>query len=278
MGANLIVFSKLYCFLYLWAMRFLLFTICVVCFYYSQVAWAQEAASVFTQTCFTEDFSDASKGWEQNSTLDKLYLIQHGRYVVHRKSEQPDLIPLPVKEDAHAFEFAVNLAFDVHTNKLQSAGLVCMVTEKGYYVLEINEKKQYRFWLKTGEEQLLLHEGDKYGWQKTTSLLPGTQTNEILLRVQKGRFDLVFNGIPTATIEDTTMQTGRIGLYVGDNARVIFDDVSIRCKEKQPDTVPYKTIEAMQKQPLTPLQKVEELEKEVERLRLELQKCRQQKP
>lgn len=259
-------------------MRFLLLYLCVVFIWQSQVAWAQETGSVFTQTCFTEDFSDASKGWEQNSTLDKLYLIQHGRYIVYRKNEHPDCIPLPVKSTSEAFECAVNMMFDEHTNKLQSAGMVCMVTEKGYYVLEINEKKQYRFWLKTGEEQLLLHEGDKYGWQKTTSLLPGKQSNQILLRVNEGKFDILFNGIPTATIEDTTLQTGRIGLYVGENSRVMFDDVIVRCKEKQPETVPYKTIEAMQKQPLTPLQKVEELEKEVERLRIELQKCRQQKP
>lgn len=248
---------------------FLLVHICL-----TQVAWAQLIEADFSHNCFTDDFTESTKGWEQNSNMDKLYLIQNGQYLVHRKSTQSDVIPVPDFAALSAMEISVSITFDRHINKIQSAGVACMVSPKGLYVLEINEKKQYRLWVKANNEQLLLTDGDKLGWKKSEALFQGKQANGILLRADSGRFDIFFNSVHEATFEDTTLMKGKPGLYVAEDTHVLFDEVSINCKPHAQKAVKPEPAQM----PLTKEQKLTELEKQVEHLQKELQKCRGQKP
>jgi hypothetical protein len=248
---------------------FLLVHICL-----TQVAWAQLMEADFSHNCFTDDFTESTKGWEQNSNMDKLYLIQNGQYLVHRKANRSDVIPVPDFISSSALEMRVSIAFERHTNKMQSAGMVCMVSAGGFYVLEINEKKQYRMWVKANNEQLLLTDGDKLGWKKSEALFQGKLANGILLRVDSGRFDVFFNSVYETSFEDTTLLKGKPGMYVAEDTHVLFDEVSINCKP-----IPIKAVKPEPVQvPLTKEQKLTELEKQVEQLQKELQKCREQKP
>lgn len=248
---------------------FLIVHICL-----TQVAWGQLIETDFTHNCFQDDFTESTKGWEQNSNIDKLYLVQNGHYLVHRNSSQSDVIPVPDFAASSALEMSVSIAFERHTNKMQSAGIACMVSAKGLYVLEINEKKQYRLWVKANNEQLLLTDGDKLGWKKSEALFQGKLVNGILLRADSGRFDVFFNSVHEASFEDTTLLKGKPGLYIAENSHVVFDEVSINC-------VPplQKQVKAAEQQvPITKEQKLTELEKQVELLQKELQKCKEQKP
>jgi hypothetical protein len=61
---------------------------------------------------------------------------------------------------------------------------------------------------------------------------------------------------------------------VAEDTHVLFDEVSINCKP-----IPIKAVKPEPVQvPLTKEQKLTELEKQVEHLQKELQKCREQKP
>lgn len=248
---------------------FLLVHICL-----TQVAWAQLIEADFSNNCFTDDFTESTRGWEQNSNMDKLYLVQNGHYLVHRNSSLSDVIPVPDFAISSALEMSVSITFERHTNKMQSAGIACMVSAKGFYVLEINEKKQYRLWVKANNDQLLLTDGDKLGWKKSEALFQGKLINGILMRADSGRFDLFFNNVYETSFEDTTLLKGKPGLYVAEDTHVLFDEVNINCKPLAPKAVKPEPAQV----PLTKEQKLTELEKQVEHLQKELQKCREQKP
>jgi hypothetical protein len=115
----------------------------------------------------------AQKAGSKTATWTSCTLYKTGSTWYTRKANRSDVIPVPDFISSSALEMSVSIAFERHTNKMQSAGMVCMVSAAGFYVLEINEKKQYRMWVKANNEQLLLTDGDKPGLEKKRGTVSG---------------------------------------------------------------------------------------------------------
>jgi hypothetical protein len=51
---------------------------------------------IFRTTVFTDDFTESTKGWEQNSNMDKLYLgTKRAVLGTPQGQSQSDVIPVP---------------------------------------------------------------------------------------------------------------------------------------------------------------------------------------
>jgi hypothetical protein len=92
-----------------------------------------------------------------------------------------------------------------------------------YYVLEVGDTGQVGIWRRDGD-----HWTDILPWTNSTAVRPGTESNQLVVRVAGDRFTLAVNGTDVETRTDGALAFGGVGLFVGgDQNEVQVDDFTI---------------------------------------------------
>ena len=259
----------------------------------AEVARAQLVSGEFLDELLADDFDGNSNQWEQNSTAAKLYLVNNGQYVVQRLVSDFDILPAPVPAST-CFQVSVELAFDQNKNKEQSAGLAFLIdgATRSMYVLELNEKKQYRLCQRTDSGSVCLSGTWDKPWEKNNFLKAGHASNVVELRCDSQKCDVYFNGNYAFSFEDEVGHAGRMGLFIGGDSKAFFRHIYVSTRKPQKTDTPPKPAPVTSppatevKAPVTtstpavpaPLEvQLQELRREVEELRRQLQECCQKK-
>jgi hypothetical protein len=260
------------------------FVFLLVGFSVSPVAWGQEVLTEFSEEVFNDAFDNNRMQWEQNSNMDKLYIIGDGRYIVQRHSREADLLMNEKISALDNFDLNVALAFDNYKNKAQSAGVAFMMSEdrSRMFVLELNSSKQYRLWRKNGEEVVYFSGSGSSVWEKSSLLKPGKAGNQVEIRCDSAKYDVYFNGYLCFSFNDDQITKGRVALYVAPDSHVFFDELSVlrkaeakvaapqapSKKDKEPKPSPANT-----PSPSNIEQQIQQLKRELEELRKQLEEC-----
>jgi hypothetical protein len=79
-----------------------------------------------------------------------------------------------------------------------------------FYVAEAGDRGEVGIWRRSAD-----HWVDLVPWTPSDAVHPGGTTNELMLRAQGSQLTFVVNGRQVATVSDATLQSGRVGAFVG---------------------------------------------------------------
>jgi hypothetical protein len=107
----------------------------------------------------------------------------------------------------------------------QHAGLRDGKAQAGrYYVFEIGDRGEMGVWLRDGEEWV-----DLLPWTMSDVVKPGTAANELTVSAIGDRLSFMVNGIPVASLRDSMLQRGGLGVFTGgDGNHVSVERLTVR--------------------------------------------------
>jgi hypothetical protein len=88
-----------------------------------------------------------------------------------------------------------------------------------YYVLEAGDRREAGIWRRDGDQWV-----DLQAWTSTPAIRAGGASNELLARATGSHLSLLVNGVEVASATDTTLTTGRVGVFVGGDSNVVALD------------------------------------------------------
>jgi hypothetical protein len=112
----------------------------------------------------------------------------------------------------------------------QSAGIILngQTTVNGGILLEVNNKQRFRVTKMNGmQERLLSGSPSSNGWVKSKNLKKKS-FNQITVKVQKGYYDIYFNGEYEYTTTDTQFKSGKVGLFARASTEVLVKDFLVK--------------------------------------------------
>jgi len=90
------------------------------------------------------------------------------------------------------------------------------------YVVEAGDLGEYGVWRRDGDRWI-----DLVPWTRSTSVRSGGSPNDLSVRAVGQQLTFTVNGADLATIQDTALATGGVGVFVGgDNNEVALDHFS----------------------------------------------------
>ena len=79
-----------------------------------------------------------------------------------------------------------------------------------YYVLAVGDRGEVGIWRREEDRWI-----DLVPWTLSEAVFPGTATNQLTVRAIGSQLTLIVNGRQAASLEDTTLQAGGVGIFVG---------------------------------------------------------------
>jgi hypothetical protein len=93
-----------------------------------------------------------------------------------------------------------------------------------YYVLEVGDLGEYGIWRRDQDRWV-----DIIPWTKHPAVRPGGEQNLLAARALGPRLTLIANGVELATVQDSALSQGGVGVYLGgDLNEVAVDDFVVR--------------------------------------------------
>ncbi|KAB2878871.1 hypothetical protein F9K33_11490 [bacterium] len=161
---------------------------------------------------YTDDFSMNSRGWKE----DKFSYVRNGAYSLNGSSASPIWLP-DTYGDAN---IAVTTKWESGSNT-ESYGLdVYSMNSGDFFNIYINHDGEYSVnHVKAGEAYYL-------NWTKSP-VIKGESTNILKVKCLKNKISFYINDQLIKTFEDPIAGDRSIGLAVGYDVRVLFDDLTI---------------------------------------------------
>jgi hypothetical protein len=92
------------------------------------------------------------------------------------------------------------------------------------YVLEVGDLGEYGVWRRDGD-----HWVDLVPWTRSSSVRSGGSPNDLSVRAMGDQLTLTVNGADVATVHDSALAAGGVGLFVGgDHNEVALDHFSVQ--------------------------------------------------
>jgi hypothetical protein len=92
-----------------------------------------------------------------------------------------------------------------------------------FYVAEADDIGEVGMWRREDD-----HWVDLLPWTPSKAVYPGGTTNELILRVEGQRLTFLVNGVEVTTQFDSTLSSGRVGVFVGgDLNNVVLDRFTV---------------------------------------------------
>ena len=79
-----------------------------------------------------------------------------------------------------------------------------------YYVLAVGDRGEVGIWRREVDRWIVL-----VPWTLSETVFPGTATNQLTVQAIGSQLTLIVNGRQAASLEDTTLQVGGVGIFVG---------------------------------------------------------------
>ncbi len=172
----------------------------------------------FTQKVFYSDFSEADKSlWPLKNSQAYFLFIDKGRYLVKCLTDDKKAYLFP-KWTNQLTEFRVSATLKVNRTKAKESTIGVAIDmqdkQQGGYIVEINEKKEYRICTVEGSAHKYLTKGKKEGWLPAKGLNKTGNDNTIDITQKDGRVRILFNGQPIPGFSSKGINTGNIGFYI----------------------------------------------------------------
>lgn len=182
------------------------------------------------QLIWSETFESSGTKWKTSNSVDELYLIQNGRYILHRKNQGGPAIILP--EDGDLYEES-HVEMKLSLDELEpgsSMGLVVMARTDGTsaYILEINDNREYR--VRKIEESVFKELSGTVkgsGWEKEKAIGKAGETNLLSATCQEGVLKFKINGKDLWISDEFQMEPGKVGIYVGPGSKGWVDEIKV---------------------------------------------------
>jgi hypothetical protein len=92
------------------------------------------------------------------------------------------------------------------------------------YVLEVGDKGEFGIWRRDGDHWI-----DLVPWMSSSSVRAGGSPNDLMVRATGAQLSFMVNGTEVGRVEDATLPTGGVGVFVGgDNNDVALDYLAIQ--------------------------------------------------
>ncbi len=188
------------------------------------------------QLIWAENFDTTSANWRTSNSIDELYLIQNGEYVLYRKSSSGPSILLPEEGDLYGeCRSEMRFRFDPLQSG-SSAGLVFMAKPNGSqaYVLEINDRREYRVRkIEDGVFKELSGTPKNAGWIKEKSVAKSGDLNLVSASYESGILKLTINGKDVWIGDAYQQEKGKVGIYIGPASKARIDDIRVYVSEEE---------------------------------------------
>lgn len=245
-----------------------------------QTATGQKVRLDFPRTVFRDEFVSDSGQWKEISNASNLLLMQHGEYILQRKTTGSYSTFPAFRNVAAPYCLSASLRIDEGSDPESGIGMILMSQQSGNggFTIEFNARKEYRIRQLVGVSYRLLT-GDPHslGWIRFESLNGKSAWNTLQVRTADRNYDLFINGIYVTTFSDPNYFSGDIGVMIGPMSSGRVDWIDVRMPEER------------QEEPAivlpTPADDPRRLQEELARLRAEnqalrdsLQRCCQPQP
>jgi len=191
--------------------------------------YAQTAKKAdFPQKVFYSDFSEADKSlWPLKNNQVYFLFIDQGNYLVKCLTDDKKAYLFP-KWTNTLTDFRVSATVKINRTKAgqSTIGIAIDMQDKqqGGFIVEINEKKEYRVCTVEGSAHKYLTKGKKDGWLPAKGLNKTGKDNTIDITQKDGRIKILFNGQPVPGFSCKGINTGNAGFYIsnGLNASITY--------------------------------------------------------
>jgi len=188
----------------------------------------QNIFTKFNDTAVYDDFSSNKYNFPQKYTALEISIIDQGNYRIKRISDNGSSYAyLKLENPLYSYEVQTNLTI---SKGGQSAGLVLngQTTENGGILLEVDNKRQFKVTKIDGMQELLLSGSPGgNGWVKSKNLNKKS-CNLITVKVQKGYYDMYFNGKFEYSVMDDQFESGKVGLFTSASTEVLVQDFLVK--------------------------------------------------
>lgn len=192
------------------------------------------------QLIWTERFESASTTWRTSNSLDELYLIQGGHYVLFRKSESGPSIILPENGDLYG---ECHVEMEMMLDPLEpgsSLGLMFMARPNGSaaYILEVNDQREYR--IRRIEESVfkeLSGTAKNAGWVKDKVIHKPGEINRLTATYGSGALKFEINGKDVWVGDAYQSEQGKIGIYVGPGSKGQVDEIRVYVSQEEAERI-----------------------------------------
>lgn len=193
--------------------------------------YGQLVSEKFTENIFSDTFDDDSGNWKIMSNADNLFLIQDGKYFLQRKNPKSAYSIFPKWENkSTAFEISANIILGETSDTESAAGIIFMAQAdgSGAFVLEINDRKQYRLKQLVGVNFKWLTGSNKSnGWVDYPILNGPDQNNLVQIRSSARNYDIYLNQNYTFSFSEVAYKSGNVGISVGPASKFSIDQFSV---------------------------------------------------
>ncbi|MGC9361158.1 MAG: hypothetical protein ACP5G7_12450, partial [Anaerolineae bacterium] len=183
-------------------------------------------ASRLGELLYSEDFSDASTGWDEFVDAGMYLAYEEGQYVI--RVDSPNWMSW-----GNAYQwFEDGIIIRVKATKVGGPDDNCYGVVFGYqdsdnfYRFEIASDGYFRFGKYVDDEWIPI-----VPWTESDLILQGYETNVIRVEMRDGRFVFAVNGEPLAWAQDDSFADGDVGLVAGSfdipGVEIAFDDFEV---------------------------------------------------
>jgi hypothetical protein len=178
-----------------------------------------------------ERFDDNSRGWS-NDPEGTAWLGDGAYHLATRQAGQFVSLGAPFPDVLR--DVVVNATFHKVSGPA-GGGLGIIVRDQGpgprdgtsqtgrYYVLEVGDRQEVGIWRRETDRWV-----DLVPWQHADMVRPGTASNDISVRAAGEHLNLLVNGAEAAQANDSTLEAGRVGIFVGgDQNHVLVESYSV---------------------------------------------------
>jgi hypothetical protein len=181
----------------------------------------------FDRLDMSENFDTSNGMWTFMSTVENLFLVQEGEYILNRKAtEKPYALIANYDYNQTAYKIVTSIKIEKAVDQNGSIGVIFMAQNdgKGGFIFEINTLKQFRLrQIAAGSYKYLTGESKNGGWVKSNFINNLNVYNLLEIRTSNRNYDILLNNNLLLSFTEIAYKTGRFGFIVGPGSRAKID-------------------------------------------------------
>jgi hypothetical protein len=160
---------------------------------------------------FSDNFSDTSNGWDDNTSDTSSVGVKSGKYVIAISAESWIAWANPSKQDLKNIHIEVTVK---NTGDAQDVGfgVTCDDTDGDFYYLAVSADGYYIIAKKAGSDTTALSDTENDSWLSSDKIPTNASSYQLGADCANGTLTLYVNGDEIASVDDSSYTSGNIGL------------------------------------------------------------------
>lgn len=200
----------------------------------SLTGFSQVVSGNFNKIYLRDNFTDNTLKWPILNNRDNFFVVQNGLFILERRNKESEYAVFNTYSDEPKL-YSLNATFRISKQNPDGFAGVMFMTQtsgKGGFIIEINNKKQYRILQLQGSNyKLLTGEVKDEGWLKS-KYLKGNDFNNIRILVKINKADIYLNNEYIASTEEPTYTNGKNGIMLGPSTKIDVKQWEVRIEDK----------------------------------------------